>query len=91
MTMQQYDFIHLMLGLLERFVAEHPEVTEHVPQREIDRALARYLARTAQHHARRGDVAGARAILQRAVARDPLSLRYRWRLLKLQLRRAPGA
>lgn len=91
MTMQRYAFIHLMLGLLERFVAEHPEVTAQVGQREIDRALARYLARTAQHHARAGDTAGARSLLSRAIALDPGSLRCRWRLLKLQLGIAPGA
>lgn len=91
MTMQRFDFVHLMLTLLERFVAEHPEIRRLVPQREIDHALARYLARAAQHHARRADAAGARAYLQRAVAHDPTNLRYRWRLLRLRLRGAPRA
>lgn len=92
MTQQRFDFVHLMLALLERFIAEHPDLREHVSQRTLDHALARYLARAAQHHARRADASSARAYLQRAIALDPLRARYRWRLLRLRLRgTAPAA
>lgn len=91
MTQQRFDFVHMMLALLERFVAEHPDLREHVSQRTLDRALARYLARAAQHHDRRADPSSARAYLQRAVALDPLSARYRWRLLRLRLRGGAAA
>jgi glycosyltransferase involved in cell wall biosynthesis len=91
LTTRRFEFVHLMLALLERFVAQHPELARVVPQAEIDRAVARYLARAAQHHARSGDADGARRILRRAVAHDPRSLRYRWRLLKLQLGLTPSA
>jgi len=91
MTMQRFDFVHRMLELIERFVAEHPELDRHLAPAEIDRALARYLARAAQHHARCGDTTGARDYLRRALARDRTSLRYRWRLLKLRLAAAPAA
>lgn len=91
MTMQRYAFSHTMLGFLERFVAAHPELAQQIGRKEVDHALARYLARTAQHHARSGDTAGARSMLSRAIAFDPASLRYRWRFLKLRMGIAPGA
>jgi glycosyltransferase involved in cell wall biosynthesis len=91
LTTRRLEFIHLMLGLLERFVASNPDLPQHVPQAEIDRALARYEARAAQQHVRNGDHDGARALLRRATAHDPWSLRYRWRLVKLQLGLRPTA
>jgi glycosyltransferase involved in cell wall biosynthesis len=91
LTTKRLEFIHLMLGLLERFVASNPDLPQHVPQTEIDRALARYEARAAQQHARNDDGDGARTLLRRAVAHDPWSLRYRWRLTKLQLGLRPTA
>ena len=91
LTTRRLEFIHLMLGLLERFVASNPDLPQHVPQTEIDRALARYEARAAQQHVRSGDHDGARTLLRRATAHDPWSLRYRWRLVKLQLGLRPTA
>ena len=91
LTTKRLEFIHLMLGLLERFVASNPDLPQHVPQAEIDRALARYEARAAQQHVRSGDRDGARTLLRRAAAHDPWSLRYRWRLMKLQLGLRPTA
>jgi glycosyltransferase involved in cell wall biosynthesis len=83
MTMQQNAYAHAMLAMLERFVAEHPELDQVVPAREIRRSRARRFARTSKHRLRAGDVAGATELLSRAVALAPGSLRYRWQLLKL--------
>ena len=83
MTMQQNAYAHAMLAMLERFVAEHPELADVVPARDIRRARARRFARTSKHRLRAGDVAGAAELLSRAVALAPASLRYRWHLLKL--------
>jgi glycosyltransferase involved in cell wall biosynthesis len=83
MTMQQYAYAHAMLAMLERFVAEHPELDTLIPERDLRRARARRFARTAKHRVRAGDVAGAHELLSRAVALVPSSLRYRWRLLTL--------
>lgn len=91
LTTRRLEFVHLMLGLLERFVASNPDLAQHVPQAEIDHALARYEARAAQQHVRSGDRDGAHALLRRATAHDPWSLRYRWRLMKLQLGLSPTA
>lgn len=91
LTTKRLEFIHLMLGMLERFVASHPDLVQQVPRAEVERALARYEARAAQQHVRSGDAAGARSLLRRAVAHDPWSLRYRWRLVKLQLGLRPTA
>jgi glycosyltransferase involved in cell wall biosynthesis len=87
MTMQQHAYAHAMLAMLERFVAEHPDLPARVPPHEIRHARARRFARAAKHRLRAGDVAGAAAALSQAVALAPRSLRYRWRLLRL--RRSP--
>jgi len=91
LTTKRLEFVHLMLSLLERFVRSNPDLSQHVGQTEIDRALARYEARAAQQHARSGERDAARTLLRRAVGRDPWSLRYRWRLMKLQLGLRPTA
>jgi glycosyltransferase involved in cell wall biosynthesis len=91
LTTHRLEFVHLMLGMLERFVASHPDLARQVPPAEVERALARYEARAAQQHVRSGDAAGARSLLQRAVAHHPWSLRYRWRLVKLRLGLRPTA
>jgi glycosyltransferase involved in cell wall biosynthesis len=64
LTTKRLEFVHLMLDLLERFVAQHPELARMVPQAEIDRALARYLARAAQQHAR--SLRGSRSTARRS-------------------------
>jgi len=87
MTMQQHAYAHAMLAMLERFVSEHPELSERVGVRHVRRARARRFARAAKHRARAGDPQGAAEALARAVELAPGSLRYRWRLLSLQ--RAP--
>lgn len=78
MTMQQNAYAHAMLAMLERFVADHPELTRHVAPRKIQHARARRYARAAKHRLRAGDRAGAAAALDRAVELAPTSLRYRW-------------
>lgn len=87
-TMQKAEFAHILLAVIERFVAEHPELERVVPRWEIERAVARQLARCAKYRLMVGDPAGALDVLSRAVALAPGKLRYRWKLLKLKLRQA---
>jgi glycosyltransferase involved in cell wall biosynthesis len=91
LTTKRLEFVQLMLGLLERFVASNPDVAEHVGRGEVERALARYEARAAQQHVRSGDRSGAATLLRRAIAHDPRRLRYRLRLMKLHLGLRPSA
>jgi glycosyltransferase involved in cell wall biosynthesis len=83
MTMQQHVYAHAMLAMLERFVAEHPELADQVPGWQIRHARARRYARAAKHRLRVGDHAGAAEALDRAVRLAPGSLRYRWHRWKL--------
>jgi glycosyltransferase involved in cell wall biosynthesis len=91
LTTKRLEFVQLMLGMLERFVAGHPDLELHASRREVESALARYEARVAQQHLRSGDRAGGATLLRRAIAHDPWSLRYRLRLMKLHLGLRPTA
>lgn len=83
MTMQQRVYAEQMLGMLERFVADHPEIARRVPAAELADARARRWVRVGKHRLKAGDFAGAEQAMRRAVELRPLSPYYRWRLLTL--------
>ncbi len=90
MTMKQHVYAEQMLGMLERFVEEHPELAKLVPPGELADARARRWVRAGKHRLKAGDRAGAEQAMRRAVALRPLSPYYRWRLLTLPRTRAAG-
>jgi glycosyltransferase involved in cell wall biosynthesis len=83
MSMQERQFSHVMLTMLERFLEAHPEARRVAGDRAVRAALAKRHARCARHDERAGDFRAAAEGLARAVALSPTSLRYRWRLLTL--------
>ena len=91
MSMQEREFSHVMLDMLERFVAAHPETRTIAGERAVRAALAKRYARCARHDERAGDYRTAAEELGRAVALAPTSLRYRWRLLTLPRGARPAA
>jgi glycosyltransferase involved in cell wall biosynthesis len=91
MTMKQNVYAQQMLDMLERFVAENPEIVRRVPARQLADARARRWVRAGKHRLRAGDHAGALEAMRRAVELRPLSPYYRWRLLTLPRASAAGA
>jgi glycosyltransferase involved in cell wall biosynthesis len=77
-TARRRAFGETLVGVLERFVAMHPEAARVVPERVLRIALASQLARCARLRLEDGDRAGALAAWSRAVTLAPAKLRYRW-------------
>jgi glycosyltransferase involved in cell wall biosynthesis len=82
-TSRQHEFAQQMLEMLETFVDAHPDVHRVAGERRVRHAIAKRLARCARHRQNAGDRAGAAQALTRAIALEPTSVRYRWRLLTL--------
>jgi glycosyltransferase involved in cell wall biosynthesis len=78
-TSRRREFGEILVAVLERFLAAHPEAAEHVPEPELRVALASQVARCAKLRLADGDRAGAVAAWTRAIELAPARWRYRWR------------
>lgn len=78
-TSRRREFGEILVAVLERFLASHPEAAEHVPEPELRIALASQVARCAKLRLADGDRAGAVAAWTRAIELAPARWRYRWR------------
>lgn len=78
-TSRRRAFGETLVGVLERFVAAHPEAAVAVGAARLDAARASQLARVARLRIEDGDRPGAVAAWDAAVALAPLRPRYRWR------------
>lgn len=77
-TARRREFAEILVGVLERFVAAHPEATARVGERRLRAALASQHARCARLRLEAGDRAAAVDAWSRAIALAPARLRYRW-------------
>jgi glycosyltransferase involved in cell wall biosynthesis len=73
------------VAVLRDLIAREPALAAHVGQRQLDRALARRLARLAAQELAAGEIAAGRSHLEEAAALAPRVVKYRLRLLRLRL------
>jgi glycosyltransferase involved in cell wall biosynthesis len=78
-TARRREFGEILVRVLERFVAQHPDAARAAGDTRLAAARASQLARVAKLRLEDGDRAAALEAWTRAVALAPRRLRYRWR------------
>jgi len=78
-TAHRRHYAEVLVEVLERFVAGHPGLEQHVSAAVLDRARASQFARCARLRLEDSDRPAALEAWARAIELAPLKLRYRWR------------